>query len=381
MGDNTLESRKAWADALLRTLLDRWLDAAPAANGLFHPDLDRQWRRLKGDTRTLVSQCRLIYNFARGYEYTGESRFAEAANRGIEALQNYFLVAPGRYRWAVWADGTEQDATLDSYGHAFCILALATAARTLDTPAYAQEALAAVTQTLTEVFTDASGGLAWRVGERFSQPRSQNPMMHMFEALMALQRVDASGCALQTAEKLLGFVSSLADFSVGALIERYDLEWIPLSPEQGGVIDLGHAFEWAYLLSDWHAITLNADWLRLGEKFLQVGLEWGLDVGGGVREACDPAGRIVVSAKGLWQQGEAIRAISRYITRHGQENLAEPLEQMQKFYQAYFIDSEYGGVFASPPGLGKAVSLDKGDAWKLDYHSINMCLELVGSNG
>ncbi|MDQ2688339.1 MAG: AGE family epimerase/isomerase [Armatimonadota bacterium] len=209
-------------------------------------------------------------------------------------------------------------------------------------------------------------------------PRSQNPLMHTFEALMAWDAVDTSGReARAAARKLLGFVSSLGGFASGALIEDFSPAWEPLPVERGGVVNLGHAFEWAWLLSEWHKLTGDVEALRVGGLFLRTGVQWGLDADGGVRAACAPDGRITSADKHLWPQCEAVRALRRYVATHGQTEWEDALQRALAFYRQHFVDEEFGGVFAVPPGLGPLPRLDKGDAWKLDYHTLGMCLEFI----
>jgi len=360
----------AWATSLLRSTLDGWLTAAPSSSGLFHPYLDRQWNRTEGGPLTLVSQSRLVYNFARGYEVFGEAGFADAAQRGLEALQTYFRMGPGLYRWAVTGVGVGADDSLDSYGHAFVVLALATAARAFGVPDLAKIALE-TWQAVSVTFTDEHGGLVWKSGYAAGPARSQNPMMHTFEALMALAPVDPTGEALAAARAVLRFVQSLSGFGAGMLIERYTPDWQPQPTERGGVVDLGHAFEWAFLLSEWAALAGDPDALRQGTLFLRAGMEHGLDGGGGVFASCDQEGRVESAEKGLWQQCEAVRALSRYAARHDAPGAGAALGHALSFYRGRFVDAEHGGVFAAPPRM------DKGDAWKLDYHTVGMCLEVM----
>jgi mannose-6-phosphate isomerase len=368
-----------WARTLLRATLDGWLASATTPTGLFYPYLDRHWDHIPGGPLTLVSQCRLIYNFCRGGEIFGDARCAQAARDGLGALRDYFHVASGRYRWAVTHDGAEVDPTPDAYGHAFCLLAQATTCRAQAEPSLGDDA-AATWRYVAETLTDAYGGLLWRLDTHdagAAQPRSQNPLMHTFEALIAWDAVDATGRARAAAQKLLGFVKSLSGFAAGALIEDFSQDWEPLPVERGGVVNLGHAFEWAWLLSEWHGLTSDDEALRLGGLFLRTGVAWGLDADGGVRASCAPDGRIMSADKNLWPQCEAIRALRRYVVMHGQTEWEEALRRALSFYRWYFVDTDDGGVFAVPPGLGQTPRLDKGDAWKLDYHTVGMCLELL----
>ena len=358
----------AWAASLLRSTLGGWLSAAPTPSRLFHPFLDRQWNRTEGGPLTLVSQCRLVYNFARGYEVFGEGGFADAARRGLEALEIYFRAGPGLYRWAVTGAGAAADASLDSYGHAFVVLALATAARVFGDAGLADAAVE-TWRAVSATFTDSHGGLVWKANDPAGPACSQNPMMHTFEALIALAPADPTGEALAGARTVLTFARSLSGFEAGMLIEQYTPRWQPA--EHGAIVDLGHAFEWAFLLSEWAVLTGDSEALSQGALFLRAGMEHGLDADGGVFASCDGDGRVVSAEKGLWQQCEAIRALSRYAARHDGPGAGAALGRALSYYQGRFVDMEYGGVFAGPPRL------DKGDAWKLDYHTVGMCLEVM----
>ena len=371
----------AWARTFLRETLDHWLSAADTPSGLFHPYLDRRWnRRDGGGPRTLVSQCRLVYNFCRGYETFQDTRYADAAARGLAALATHFRGPPGRYRWAVHPDGTEADPTPDAYGHAFCVLAQATAARALADPARAAVALE-TWEYVSATLTDRHGGLLWRLDRPDAwdhSPRSQNPLMHTVEALMVLHDVDPTGRARAAAQAVLTFLHSLGNFPGGTLVERYAPDWTPLPVAEGGVVDLGHACEWAWLLSEWHRLTRESSALDTGTRFLQTALTRGLDADGGLFESCAPDGPVVGRAKGLWQQCETIRALRRYAVAHGRTDLDTPLRRTLAFYRTHFVDPEYGGVFATINDGDRPADLHKGDAWKLDYHTVGMCLELIG---
>ena len=96
----------AWVDDFLDRLLALWRQHADTPTGLFNPYLDRQWRHHVDGPRTLVTQCRLIYNFARAFERSGDQGYGELARRGIDALVRYFhdadedgwvLGLPGRW--------------------------------------------------------------------------------------------------------------------------------------------------------------------------------------------------------------------------------------------------------------------------------------------
>src|SRR4051794_35122997 len=79
--------RQWFLNSLLHDNLEHWLTAAATPSGFFQANLDRQWRPT-GDAReaTLLTQGRLLYNMAVGYEYSRDDRFLNALNKGAEFL-------------------------------------------------------------------------------------------------------------------------------------------------------------------------------------------------------------------------------------------------------------------------------------------------------
>jgi rhamnogalacturonyl hydrolase YesR len=153
----------AWAGSLLDHVPASWRRQAVTPNGLFYPYLDRQWRRREDGPRTLVSQCRLSYNFVRAFERSGDQEYADVARHGLDALIRYFRDAEGNgYAWACHADGSVQDDTYDAYGHAFVILALATAAQVFHDSRYRDLALE-TWAFMQRRFRDDHGGLIWHI--------------------------------------------------------------------------------------------------------------------------------------------------------------------------------------------------------------------------
>lgn len=376
MGDHD----RAWAGDLLDGVLAAWRTHADTPSGLFDPYLDREWRRAERGPRTLVSQCRLIYTFSRAFERTDDPAFADLVHRGIAALVRSFRDASGEgWVWACDGDGTLLDDTRDAYGHAFVILALATAASVFGEDRY--RVLALDTWTFARrALSDRHGGLVWHVsrdGSALDDARSQNPLMHSFEALLSLAPLDASGAVGQEAFRIWAFLRERM-LGPGCLPEWYDPDWRPLTAgPRAETVDIGHAFEWAFLLSEAQELFPDADLLRAGRQFLAYGLQHGLDDDGGILSPVDFAGTPRDGRKGWWEQCEAIRAMARYLARHGADDVSDPLARCIAYSRRTYVDDEFGGWYEGPFGAGQEPSLAKGNAWKLDYHVVNMCRELL----
>lgn len=376
--------REWFGGHMLEEILPRWLAAAPSPGGYFHAGLDRHWQRVPLAEATLVSQSRLLYNFSAGWRATGDPRYREAVAEGSRFLVAHLgdPVHPG-WLWSVTDRGEPLDPGKDAYGHAFVIFGLAHAAQTLEDSALRDRALATRELMFTH-FTDAHGGILPRLNRELTaptaDPRSQNPIMHLFEAHLALlERGAASPQVAAGAQELARFVHHrLGDARSGRLPEMYDADWRELPRERGGRVDLGHAAEWAFLLSRAVELGLPADWLGVGERLLARALEIGEAPGGGLQSNEAPEGGLLPGEMGNWQQCELIRALIHYAVRRGRDDLWPRVEKHLAFVQERFLDEEFGGWYFTPKQDGRPPThSDKGSIWKLDYHVVGMCEEAV----
>lgn len=313
-GGQVSDRDRMWVGEFLDDVLAKWQAHADTPNGLFNPYLDRQWRHVASEPLTLVSQCRLIYNFARAFQRSGDRAFAELTRRGVEALLQSFRPANGEgWVWACTADGIHADDTYDAYGHAFVILALATAAEALEDPQLTDLAMS-TWAFMQRRFRDRHGGLIWHVsprGEVLDELRSQNPMMHTFEALLALAPMDGSGRIREDALEIWRFLDARMP-QPGCLPEWYDAGWEPAREGQHAHVEVGHVFEWAFLLSEADPLLPDLDLVARGRQLLAYGMQGGYDeVDGGIYSRVDLDGRLVERRKGWWEQCEAIRAMQR----------------------------------------------------------------------
>ncbi len=145
-------------------------------------------------------------------------------------------------------------------------------------------------------------------------------------------------------------------------------------------MEVGHAFEWAFLLAEAQPLFPEDDLLGPGREFLAFGMRHGYDAAaGGILSRVGYDGSPRERRKGWWEQCEAIRAMQRYARHHGAAEIVEPLRRSIDFVRRHYVDDAYGGWYENPPGMGGEPSLAKGSAYKLDYHVVNMCRELLGS--
>jgi mannose/cellobiose epimerase-like protein (N-acyl-D-glucosamine 2-epimerase family) len=390
MNTNNVALDLAWFKShLLDEILPKW-QASITDQGLFLSHFDRKWQPLHRNYGTLVSQCRLLYNFSQGYALTGNIIYRDAVEKGVQFLLDHFRDwQHGGWYWSCGLDREVLERRKDGYGHAFVIFGLAHAYQCTSNPAL-QEAMYHTWEVLSHHFRDEYSGYHWRMSEDFvpsEQTKSQNPTMHLFEALLAASSVVG-------AEQLLEEARGVGDFVLHKLVrtadrrlpEVYDQDWIELaydetgkmSQTKGGRLDIGHAFEWAYLTSYAQERGLPTYYGDFANSFMLYGLALGLDwEAGGIYSPTTPGGQLTNQRKGWWEQCEAIRALLNFVVVHNRKDLMEPLQKMIQFMQGSMIDREYGGWY---PNVGPGIAhqeLEKGNEWKLDYHVVGMCMEAV----
>jgi mannose-6-phosphate isomerase len=386
-------------DHFLNELLPRWYEAAVTDSGFFHVNLDRDWTPLENNKiGTLVSQARLLYVFSVGFRLTHDPSYRDAVEAGARFLLAHFTdPVHGGYYWACDEEGQVLDDTKQAYGHAFVLFGLCHAFQITQEAVFLEAALD-VYDLMRTRFRDPYGGLIgrmtrdWREEDGPSEflPRSQNPMMHTFEAFLALAKVLEHQSAAVTSEAVLQEAQAIAEFlflrrgeaNAVPLFELYTKDWSLAAEEEGRFFSIGHQFEWAFLLSYGVECGLPTSFLSIGQRCLKVGLEVGYEAErGAVRAFADSQGQITREDLVYWDHAEALRALMHYVVRRSEimdaPDLLLAFEKILEFVKGNFLDPTYGGWYASLDADATPVAMRKGSVWKLDYHQTALCDEAL----
>lgn len=335
---------------LVDNLLARWLAHAPQAGGDFQTAFNRAWQPLPQAERELTGQCRLIYAMAIGHEVTQDARYLDAARRGADFLLQHFRdPVHGGFFHTVAPDGSPRARLKRAYGHAFALLALSELYRVGQDARHRTAALQAWTE-IEAGFFDRRGGLVNECGRDFKPmagARTQNPVMHMFEAALALQAATGEQVARSGAKRLGDFAAyrllqGLPDGGA-RLPEWYDDMWQPLATrEAGGYIDLGHQFEWSHLLTTGAAVS--PVYPQVAERVLSYALTAGYDdIDGGCGQRAFPDASKTNPQKGWWQQAECLHALLVTAQASGRNDLWRRYEQTLGLIKNQLVDAEQGG--------------------------------------
>jgi mannobiose 2-epimerase len=361
--------------ALIDDNLTHWLHATSTSNGFYQTNLNRRWQPYGEQTATLVSQTRLLYVLGVGYELTGDAAYREAVVRGADFFLKHFH--DNKYNgwyWRVSPKGEVLDDRKDTYGHAFAVFGLSHAYRVTKDPRYRRAALDTWQVIKTEL-RDSNGGYVTEADRAFvkrKSARTQNPIMHLFEALLVLYDATGQPAILKDAEAIEEFVvNKLYQPEKGWIPELYNAEWQPIPQDQGGHIDIGHQFEWSFLLSQAVGKGMPAGLLDIGNRLLNSAIKLGYNATtGSVYNTLGYDKHIQDAGTGWWQQCELIRSLMRYATLHKRDDLWTQLDRALLFADRKLIDHEYGGWYPAATG-----EVNKGSVWKVGYHVTGMYSE------
>ncbi|HSZ75163.1 MAG TPA: AGE family epimerase/isomerase [Rhizomicrobium sp.] len=301
-----------------------WAAGADHGRGGFFELLD-------GDARALAVRRRLRVQARQIYVYAGavgsNGPWIAAVRFGLAYLRNKYRLANGFYRTQVADDGAPADDALFLYDQAFVLLALASAAKAdVDREACVAEAAnlrAALTSTCAR-----DGGGFWELPAHGSRLQS-NPHMHLLEAALAWNEVQPHSGWDTLAESIVRLCrESFLDRQTGALREFFDDAGNPMSGSAGHIVEPGHLFEWAWLLTRWSVLRGDAYALEAAHTLQQLGEAHGVDAQRGVAidSISDDFSPLSRQAR-LWPQTERLKAALALASRAADEIQRKEMEQ------------------------------------------------------
>lgn len=296
---------KRLEDWFVTRALPLWARAGADAAGGFYETLSYAGAGLAGRRRVRV-QCRQIHTFTeaarRGWLPAGE----RIAARGFERLIASAVPSDGARGCVhtLYDDGRVDQYLRDLYDQAFLLLACAARIRA----AGDERALAIAKNTLAFLdreFASPHGG--YRENDRGGHPRRQNPHMHLFEALMALNRATGDAGALDRAHAIDAlFRAKLFDAKAGALREYFNDDW-SLIEKVSDRLEPGHMAEWVALLDRYE--RLSGATRMSAKKALYAGAEaWRIPGEPFLPNSAILGARAAPAARRLWPQTELLRA-------------------------------------------------------------------------
>ncbi|SFA71200.1 Mannose or cellobiose epimerase, N-acyl-D-glucosamine 2-epimerase family [Poseidonocella pacifica] len=360
--------------------------------GGFWP-LDRQGApvdeapRGSGSERPLHETSRMVHSYALavGLGFPGAR---DQVDHGIAWLFDGHLDrSNGGFYWSV-DDAGPIDSRKQAYGHAFVLLAAASAARAGHPDA--ARLRDRVWDDLMAHFWEADAGMVadtfsadWSEGYSY---RGQNANMHLTEALMAAHAAWGDAQYLEMAEGIARRLIDKHARAAGWVVPEHftedwqedpDFDGDPMFRPSGTTP--GHALEWSRLLLElWEATGRRHEWMpEASEGLFRRAMKEGWLPTGGIAYTLGPDGEVSRDWRFWWPCAEAIGAAHRLHTVTGDAFYAEWYARVWEYVDARHIDHVHGGWFHQIDENGEPVAgifPGKPDI----YHALQACLIPLG---
>jgi mannose/cellobiose epimerase-like protein (N-acyl-D-glucosamine 2-epimerase family) len=283
--------------------------------GAFHEHLDPASLQCTAPFRRLRVAARQTYVFAKAARH-GVPHAREAVALGLDFLQGPARLSDGGFAWRFDLDNRPVDLTSDLYDHAFVLLAFSAAAEVVGADRVRADAIALVDH-IAARFAHPAGGYRDSIPD--TQPRRQNPHMHLFEALLAASDAFGGEPFFNYAQGLAAlFAARLFQAKEGALPEYFDEALAPRREAGRFVAEPGHHYEWIWLLH-WYETAAAAMGVAMdpalklaADSLFEFAERHGVSpLNGLVANGLWSDGRVSDGGFRLWPQTERLKAAAR----------------------------------------------------------------------
>lgn len=223
-------------------------------------------------------QPRQVYCYALAGKLGWAGPWQQALTHGLTYFTEKYWLDSGYFANAVTPTGTVVDDSFDLYNQAFALFGFSQAARAVPSLARDLEARSlALLSMLQDKFRHGDAGFHNDLPR--SLPLKSNPHMHLFEAALAWEEFKGRGVGPWSAladEIAALCMTRFIDPCSGALREFFAADWAPHPGEPGRIVEPGHQFEWAWLLTRWGQSRGDAEAVVKAERLFEIGLKHGV---------------------------------------------------------------------------------------------------------
>lgn len=341
------------------------------------------------EIKHLVGTCRFIFNYAVCASLFDSDEYLEAAAHGVAFLQDAHRDSKrGGYHWILKRREVADD-TRHCYGHAFVLLAYATAHKAgLDLSAE-----------LAETF-DLLERRFWRAEDRLyvdeisadwqvvSPYRGQNANMHMCEAMLSAFKATREERFLDRAYVLAERVCvDLAAQAGGLIWEHYDdawtVDWIYNQHDPRNLFRPygflpGHFTEWSKLLLILERYRPESWLLPRATELFDVAMARSWDAErGGMNYTFDREGNILDTDRYYWVLAESIAAAALLALRTGRDAYWRWYDELWEWSWQHLVDHKWGAWYRVLRQDNTRYDDLKSPPSKTDYHPLGACHEVL----
>jgi len=283
--------------------LPLWATLGVDGYGAFAEALDENGAAV-GDFRRARVQARQAYVYSLASAWGWGEGHASLVERALARFEVTNRRADGLYRTRVGPTGAALDDTASLYDQAFVLLATATAVEAGIDEVRCRRTAADIHAGLASLALPQGG---WR--EPAGPAYQANAHMHLLEAALAWETLEPDGPWVGMADAIVGLARAcFIDEDGGFLREFFGPDWRPAEGEAGRLVEPGHQFEWAWLLTRWGRLRSDPGALAAARRLFAAG-EHGLDTARGVAvDELDAALQVRSSRARLWPQTEWLKA-------------------------------------------------------------------------
>lgn len=297
------QGARRFADWLRCSSLPLWATLGQNVSGAFAELISRECRPVVSSRRARV-QARQIWTYAEAGRLGWEGPWQRMVETGVERLRQEYLREDGLCRTLLAADGSPLDDTAMVYDQAFVMLALQSARSVVANPAELEAIALHIRDTL--VAQELPQGGFREGGDR---PYQSNCHMHLLEACLAWEEGKGDEAWGQLADRIVTLtLKSFIDAEGGFLREFFNADWKPAEGEDGRLVEPGHQFEWAWLLTRYGILRGDQKTLEAARGLYEFGMR-GVGAQTGVAfDAMGDDGRVWGQRARLWPQTEWLKA-------------------------------------------------------------------------
>jgi mannose/cellobiose epimerase-like protein (N-acyl-D-glucosamine 2-epimerase family) len=375
--DSGSEKFVAEAEKLRTWLLEAafplwWQVGADRTSGGWYERIDFDGRPIVLPQRSRVA-ARQVFCYCEAGRLGWQGPWREAALHALLSLRDRFIRSDGTVIAALSRDATPADESFDLYNQAFALLACAYAHQTVDPGGGWKVRALALIGTLERDYGHPRGGFYEDRGGK--QPLRANPHMHLLEAALAWLRIDREPVWRRSADAIATLcLDRFTDRGTGALRERFDAAWAPLSGLEGEIVEPGHHYEWAFLLDRWAKLT-GRERPPAVAKLIAFADRYGVDRGRNVAvNAIATDGRIHDAVARLWPQTERLRA---YVidNQDGDARLQQAIATLWRY-----LGAPLSGLWYENQAANGRFVIEAAPATSL-YHIVGAVVELWSAFG
>jgi|UPI00068E3964 mannose-6-phosphate isomerase len=229
------------------------------------------------DNRRARVHPRQIYCFAAAGGRNVLVDWRELIQHGFSWFERVYRRDDAFFGSVASPSGEMIDETFDLYNQAFALFAFSQLALSVPEEKDAMEQKARVLlTTLKAEYAHPEAG--FEEGRPVKLPLCSNPHMHLFEACLAWETMAADPTPWTAlADEIANLaMTRFIDQGTGALREFFDRDWTPFPGDKGRIVEPGHQFEWAWLLTRWGIARNAPEAIAAAERLFEIGVEHGV---------------------------------------------------------------------------------------------------------